>query len=217
MNKLIAKLTLSFIFAISMAFLEAAVVIYLRDIYYPEGFAFPLVDLTIFHFIIELCREFSTIIMLLIVAIILGKGIYEKGFYFLFLFGIWDIFYYVFLKITLNWPLSFFTWDILFLIPVIWASPVLAPVIISITIVSISSFGLYLISKGIEIELSKTDIFLIFSSILIIFISFILPFSKIANGEAPIIYHWEIFFTAELIIIFVFVNNCLKVFNRKRI
>jgi hypothetical protein len=41
---------------------------------------------------------------------------------------LWDIFYYVGLKTLLGWPPSLFTWDVLFLIPVPWSAPVLAPV-----------------------------------------------------------------------------------------
>ena len=46
-------------------------------------------------------------------------------------FGVWDIFYYVFLKIIYDWPKSLFDWDILFLLPLPWWGPVLAPVCIA--------------------------------------------------------------------------------------
>ena len=46
-------------------------------------------------------------------------------------FGFWDILYYVFLRIMSGWPSSLFDWDILFLLPVPWWGPVLAPVAIA--------------------------------------------------------------------------------------
>jgi hypothetical protein len=64
---------------------------------------------------------------------------------FLLVFGIWDIFYYVFLKVLLDWPSSLLTMDVLFLIPAPWISPVLVPVCISVVMVSV---GLWLILES---------------------------------------------------------------------
>ena len=47
-------------------------------------------------------------------------------------FGVWDICYYLFLKIMCDWPKSLFDWDILFLIPLPWWAPVIAPVSIAL-------------------------------------------------------------------------------------
>ena len=49
------------VFSIAMALVEAAVVVYLWALYYPEGFAFPLPMITVRHFIVELGREAATI------------------------------------------------------------------------------------------------------------------------------------------------------------
>jgi hypothetical protein len=46
-------------------------------------------------------------------------------------FGSWDILYYAFLRLISGWPVSFFDWDILFLLPLPWWGPVLAPVCIA--------------------------------------------------------------------------------------
>ncbi len=50
-------------------------------------------------------------------------------------FGVWDIFYYVFLKVMCDWPRSLFDWDILFLLPLPWWGPVLAPVSIALLMI----------------------------------------------------------------------------------
>ena len=53
----------------------------------------------------------------------------------------WDIFYYVFLKIICGWPHSLFDWDVLFLLPLPWWGPVLAPVLISLLLILWGTFA----------------------------------------------------------------------------
>ena len=126
------------IFGTAMALLETAVVIYLRKIYFPEGFDFPLKRISDDILVVELCREVATIVMLLSIGVFIGKTVIERFCWFIYCFAIWDFFYYVFLKVFLDWPASFFTWDVLFLIPMVWTSPVLAPVICCISMVFLS-------------------------------------------------------------------------------
>lgn len=121
------------IFAIAMGYLESVVVVYLREIYYPDGFAFPLKIMDEHIALIEILREFATLVMLGAVGFIAGRSKLEKFGLFIFTFGIWDIFYYIFLKLLIGWPESLFTWDILFLLPTTWVGPVLAPVINAVT------------------------------------------------------------------------------------
>jgi hypothetical protein len=123
------------IFSIAMGYLESAVVIYLRLLLYPTGFNFPLAPIPSHVALIEFFRELATLIMLAGIAWFAGKNRSQRFAYFLFCFGIWDICYYVFLKLLLDWPQSFFTWDILFLIPLPWVGPVIAPCIVSLTMI----------------------------------------------------------------------------------
>jgi hypothetical protein len=115
------------LFAVTMAYFEAAVVVYLRAIAYPEGFAFPLAGIDPFIAATEVGREAASLLMILAVAFLAGRGRAQRLAVFLIVFGIWDIFYYLFLKLLLGWPASLLTWDVLFLIPVVWAAPVIAP------------------------------------------------------------------------------------------
>ncbi|MEK6754649.1 MAG: hypothetical protein AABZ02_00705 [Bacteroidota bacterium] len=124
------------LFSIAFAFVEASVVVYLQAIYYPEGFSFPLRLMSSHHIGVELSRELATVIMLAAVGILAGKSRWQKFSYFLIAFGVWDIFYYVWLKLALNWPATLFDWDILFLIPVPWIGPVIAPVLVSIVMIA---------------------------------------------------------------------------------
>ncbi len=123
------------LFALSMGYLESAVVVYLRQHWYPDGFGFPLVAPDVLTTMTELGREVATLVMLLTVAwAVTSKGTYRFA-VFLFCFGIWDLAYYLFLFLLLGWPASLLDWDILFLIPVPWTGPVAAPLMLSLLMI----------------------------------------------------------------------------------
>jgi len=166
LSKIILWLT---VFSIAMGFMETAVVVYLREIYYPHGFNFPLAPIQPKIAVTEFLREAATIIMLAGIGILAGKNKMQRFAYFIYAFAIWDIFYYVFLKILLNWPESLFTWDILFLIPVPWVGPVLAPCIVSLTMIVLAMSIILLQEKGFEVFFRlKEYLSLILGSIIII-------------------------------------------------
>ncbi|MEM7314367.1 MAG: hypothetical protein AAF497_14565 [Planctomycetota bacterium] len=122
-------------FAIAMALLEAAVVVYMRQLYYPENplELFPLAFLDSFDPMVELSREVSTIVMILAVAFLAEASTWTKRFAaFVFVFGLWDLFYYVWLKVLIDWPQSWWEWDVLFLIPAVWLGPWICPALIAL-------------------------------------------------------------------------------------
>jgi hypothetical protein len=123
------------IFSIAMGFLETAVVVYLRELYYPDNNLFPMAQMSRTVILTELLREAATIIMLMATGYLAGRKFITSFAWFIYSFAIWDIFYYLFLKIILNWPESLLTWDILFLIPTVWTGPVIAPVITSLSMI----------------------------------------------------------------------------------
>jgi hypothetical protein len=125
------------LFAIGMAFTEACVVVYIRQIY--DALESP-VDLDIraaerftrihpWVLTVERYREVSTIVMLIAVAHLAGRSARERWGVYLLSFGVWDIWYYVWLYALIRWPPSLLTTDILFLIPCPWVAPVLLPVL----------------------------------------------------------------------------------------
>ncbi|HNX08095.1 MAG TPA: hypothetical protein PKL96_10970, partial [Bacteroidales bacterium] len=113
MKNTLTKIIWVAIFAIAMGFLESAVVVYIRALYYPEGFMFPMKLISDQIMITEFFREAATMIMLIGIAVIAGSSAIERFAYFIFSFGIWDIFYYIFLYALLGWPQSLMTWDVL--------------------------------------------------------------------------------------------------------
>ena len=154
------------VFSIAMGFLETSVVVYLRKLYYPEGFKFPLIPVTRDIATTEFFREIATIIMLIGAGVMAGKNTVQRFVFFLYSFAIWDIFYYVFLKVLLNWPESLFTWDILFLVPVPWVGPVIAPCLVSLSMIVLTFVVVYFQEKGKHVHISfKEWILLIVGSI----------------------------------------------------
>jgi len=94
------------VWGICFGLLEAAFVFYLRRIYYPDGFQFPALLMLDPVMKVELAREAVTVIMLWAAAELTRKTRAGKIAVFMFLFGVWDIFYYIFLKIMAGWPES---------------------------------------------------------------------------------------------------------------
>src|SRR4051812_22949922 len=93
-TKIILWLTL---FAIAMGMFESAVVIYLRELFYKDGFSFPLKTNPADIARIEVFREAATIVMLVASGIIAGNSKLQRFAYFVLAFAIWDLFYYIFL------------------------------------------------------------------------------------------------------------------------
>lgn len=172
------------LFAIAMGAFEAIVVVYLRQMYYPQGFNFPLALFSQQMASVECLREAATVIMLVAVGIIAGKDNLQRFAYFLYIFAIWDIFYYVWLKLLLNWPPSFFTWDLLFLIPVPWIGPVLAPLICSLTMILLAGMIIWLQEKGYTVKIRAFEWGLTIMGSVLITCTFIWDYSGLLIRDA---------------------------------
>jgi hypothetical protein len=123
-------------FAIAMACVESATVFYLRTLVdrlepyqaNPLPIHGSLGD-------VELWREAATLAMLATVGLLAGRTWRRRVGYAAIAFGVWDIFYYVFLRLMTGWPRTLLDWDILFLLPLPWWGPVIAPVSIALMMV----------------------------------------------------------------------------------
>ena len=182
------------IFSIAMGYLESAVVVYLREIYYPEGFAFPLKMMNVNVAVTELFREFATLVMLAGIGYIAGRSWLERFGIFIFAFGTWDIFYYVFLYVLLGWPESLLTWDILFLLPTTWVGPVLAPLINAFTMVIFGGLIWYYQSVDRLKQIKRREWILLILGSLIVIWAYIEDYVGFLNQDFTV---KEIFFPKD--------------------
>jgi hypothetical protein len=167
------------LFGAAMGVLEAVVVVYLREIYFPQGFDFPLVSASTRMLAIEWVREITTVVMLVCVALIAGRDNLERFCSFIFAFGVWDIAYYTGLKAFLDWPPSLLTWDVLFLIPIVWVGPVLAPLVCSVTMIGLALCLARLRERTPGLQIAPREWALLVAGALLIFCTFVWDFTAI--------------------------------------
>jgi len=167
------------IFSVAFAWVESAVVVYLRKIYFDGVFKFPLVIVWEEgkHIIdplirIEFGREIATIIMLVAVGYVTGKSKLQRFCFFMIAFGIWDIFYYIGLYVMVGWPGSLLTWDLLFFVPLPWVGPVITPVLIAVAMVGAGSLIIYYDEKGYVIRWRLYDMAIELGCGLLIIVAF---------------------------------------------
>jgi len=116
-------------FAIAMAWVEAASVLYIRALVGRiEPYQQDPLPISGALGNVELWREGATLVMIATMALLAGSTWRRRAGYAAIAFGAWDIFYYVFLRLISGWPRTLLDWDILFLLPLPWWGPVLAPV-----------------------------------------------------------------------------------------
>lgn len=211
MTRIVAALLL---FGISFGYVEAAVVVYLRAIYDPirhrlhpgrgADELFPLISPRELadagpenpgRLLIEIGREASTIAMLAAFGLAAGRNFSQRMAAFAVVFGLWDIFFYIFLRLMIHWPQSLFTWDILFLIPLPWVGPVIAPVIVALTLVTcgLISFGL----GGMPAR--QGEWMAMIAGGIVVILSFVWDYRNTMAGGLPNPFNWPLFLAGEFI------------------
>lgn len=205
-------LTALALFGVAFGYVEAAVVVYLRNIYDPirarvypgyPGELFPLLrpehlpDPQLL--LIELGREFATLAMLAAAALAVSRNPRTWLAAFGLAFGVWDIFFYVFLKLTIGWPASLFTWDILFLLPGPWVGPVIAPVLVSAAMIAAGIVVFVAEDKGRPLAASKPHWVSIVAGGLIVVASFLWDWRNTLAGNWPNPFNWMVFWAGMAI------------------
>ena len=208
----IRRLVILALFAIAFAYNEAVVVVYLRAIFYPmNGFIFPITNFLEMpgaerYVLNEIGREVATVVLMLTASVLMAGNWRQRLGYFLIIFAIWDIFFYLWLKLLINWPTSILDWDILFLIPITWASPVLAPVITSLTMLLTAS--LLLSSK--TIKLTRPGIAGLITTVLMIIVLYCLAGLRITEPDYESYFSWPIFSTLHVVVIILLFRSAKK-------
>jgi hypothetical protein len=235
LNSLIRNIVIVTIFSIAMALLESAVVIYLRELYYPNGFTVAFTKMPGSIILTELCRELATIVMLGSICFMVGSSRLSRFAWFLFSFAVWDIFYYLWLKVFIHWPAGLLDWDILFLFPVTWLGPFLAPVICSICMILFSMVILFGEKAGTEFRVKRLSWILIISGALLVYFTFTLDYTsiifkygfyknyfsildnqdfiKIASSYIPASFSWGWFSAGIILIVTGIGNSWIKLFK----
>jgi len=225
------------LFSIAMGFLESSVVVYLREILYPEGFSFPLAIMEGSLAVTEILREAATIIMLISVAVIAGKSLSVRFAWFIYCFAIWDISYYLFLKLLIGWPSSFFEWDILFLLPVTWTGPVISPLMVSVLMIILAVVIVNHSARGISTRLKPWEWLMLMGGAVVVILAFSWDFSafiidryspagiwnmpvrgsvlEYARGYIPGQFNWWLFSAGNMLIIFAIIMLARRLHNLK--
>ena len=203
------------IFAAAFGVVEGSVVVYLRKIYYPGEMAlFPLKSFEPSIYLVELAREAATLFMLFAVAAAAFHKKVLRFAGFIWGFAVWDIVYYLLLKLSLGWPLHFFEWDVLFLIPVVWASPMVAPIICSVTMLFLAGIIFFYSAKNYSVRFSSLQLWLLISGSVLILVSFMQDYTMLAYSTAseklqeavagfiPKDFNWILFCLGEAVILF---------------
>jgi hypothetical protein len=206
------------LFGVAFGFVEAAVVVDLRSIYEPlqrrvhpeakPGDLFPVLRLDELArespearrlLGLEVAREAGTILMLAGVGLCAG-GSSVRGFAaFLVAFGVWDVSFYASLKLLLGWPASLWTWDLLFLIPVPWVGPVVAPLVVSVTMVGC---GLHAIARDFgrcPLRPTLRGWLAVSAGGLVVVAAFCWDYRMIMEGGVPRDFPWALFSSGELL------------------
>jgi hypothetical protein len=151
MTRVARKLWWVAVYAVAMAYLEAAVVGYVRAL-----LRIDLTHVSLGHYFnVEVGREAATIAMLFAVGWVAGQKRQDCLAYTVFAFGLWDIWYYVWLAVLIGWPETLFDWDILFLIPLRWWGPVLSPVLIALLLCIVGIFAIVRTEWGEKVEFTS--------------------------------------------------------------
>lgn len=160
------------LFAVAMACLESAVVVYLRRLYGISDLILSVPPFDPQIGAIELGREAATLVMLLAVGWVAGKKFQSRLGFAIFAFGLWDIFYYIWLKVFIGWPQTLLDPDLLFLIPLPWWGPVLAPVLIALLMVVGGALLVQNEERGVTMHLTIIDWGMLAGGILLMLYAF---------------------------------------------
>ena len=212
-SEILKKLFAVIIFSIALGYIDASVVVYLRTIFFPDGFSFPLMEFGVGPLWqkllpIEAGREATVFLVIFIVACLLSRQPQQRFAYFVLIFAGWDIFYYVWLKILTGWPASLMDWDILFLIPFVWAAPVLAPILVSLAMIICAAVILYRCSIGRPFQATLPVLLGAGFAGFIVVLSFCIAGQYISDTDYRSHFYWPVFVLGYIFAIALFLK-CL--------
>jgi hypothetical protein len=190
------------LFALAMAYLESAVVVYLNGaLGAPVGDIFPLRPAIAAQGLvaIEVGREAATLVMIALIGVIAGRTWVERLAWSAVVFGAWDIGYYGWLFVFSGWPPSLATNDLLFLIPVPWVGPVWSPIAVSLALVGFGLAAAHALRQGQVVAIRPWHIAAGVGGGVLVILSWTLDFWRIVDGGFPGDYPWPVFVAGMLV------------------
>jgi hypothetical protein len=184
------------VFAWAMAYLEAAVVVYLEGaIGSHVGDIFPLRPAGELGNLIaiEVGREAATLVIIGAVGILVGRSRLERLAWSAVVFGVWDIGYYAWLFLFSGWPPSPHTFDLLFLLPVPWAGPVWSPVAVSLALIGVGLAAAFSERSGRHLSTNRRHWAAGIGGGLLVVLSYTLDAPRLMDGGLPGPYAWPLF------------------------
>ena len=189
-------------FALAMAYLESAVVVYLQTALASQvGAIFPLRPASEAGDLIaiEAGREAATLVMIGAAGVLAGRGRLERLAWAAVAFGAWDIAYYAWLWVFSGWPPSLGTTDLLFLLPLPWVGPVWSPVAVSAALILVGLAAARCLRSGGELALANRHWAAGLAGGLLVILSYTLDSGRLVDGGAPGLYPWPVFVAGMLI------------------
>ena len=112
------------------------------------------------------------LVMLVAVGWAAGRTSWQKFCFFMICFGVWDIFFYIWLWVMVQWPESLLTWDLLFFVPLPWVGPVITPVLIALAMAVAGSLIIYYEQGGYTIYWRWFDFLILMGCGLLLIVAF---------------------------------------------
>ena len=206
------RLAVLVLFGITFGYTEAATVVYLRVMYEPvhaqlfPGRAaddlFPLFSLEQWSRegpealrtpLTEIGRELGTLLLLALLAVSTSRSAPQGFASFLLAFGVWDLCYYLWLRVLIGWPRSLWDWDLLFLPPVPWVGPVLAPLAVAAVMVVTAGLFFRREALGRPLRPRPGHWAVVLAGGLTVMAAFWWDYRNILAGGAPNPFNWPVF------------------------
>jgi hypothetical protein len=200
------------LFGIVFGYVEAAAVTYVRVGYQPihqrlhpdtaPDDLFPLITLDqwaheghpyVQQPLLEVAREVGTLLVVALVAAGGARDVRQWFAGFVLAFGVWDVFYYLWLAVLIGWPRSLLDWDLVFAFPVPWASPVLAPLLVAVTMVAAGVVFLWREASGRPVRPRPVHWAAVLGGGLVAVVAFWWDWRNTLEGGVPNTFNWPLF------------------------
>ncbi len=181
------------LFTITFGYCESALVYYLHDLFYPDGFSYPFLPFHTKMLIVDMVREIAATLVIVVVVCMAARGSWRRLALFMYVFGLWEIIYYAGLYLLEGWPKSLLSNDLIFLVPVPWSGPVLAPLLISVFLILSAAVIILAELRSGRFDPGWLPPTLTLLGWALMLYAFMVDFMKVYERQVPGPYRWDLF------------------------